>query len=218
MRLESAQGLKQHLLKEVVEPFVILASRLRGRGKSDGASAAKAGGLAGGPIAFGVSARPLDTVPKIPRSIALGVARREGEYKLAVRVQRPSLLESPLVEHLTRQAKGEVDVRVVGRIDKRVSAARADASSILASALVIPWYQRNTRPLSIGASVGHVDVTAGTIGAFVSRARATYLLSNNHVLANEDQARAGDRILQRANTTADGSRPSVSRDCGSGSG
>jgi hypothetical protein len=198
MRLESAQGLKQQLLKEVVEPFVILASRLRSRGKSDAASAAKAGGLAGGLIAFGVSARPLDTVPKIPRSIALGVARQEGEYKLAVRVQRPSLLESPLVEHLTRQARGEVDVRVVGRIDKRVSARRADASSILAAALVIPWYQRNTRPLTIGASVGHVDVTAGTTGAFVKRGRAMYLLSNNHVLAKEDQGRAGDRILQRA--------------------
>ncbi len=130
MRLESAQGLKQQLLKEVVEPFVILASRLRGRGKP----AAKAGGLAREPIAFGVSARPLDTVPKIPRSIALGVARQEGEYKLAVRVQRPSLVESPLMEHLTRQARGEVDVRVVGRIDKRTGARRAARSSKSAAA------------------------------------------------------------------------------------
>jgi len=194
MRLESAQGLKQQLLKEVVEPFVILASRLRGRGKP----AAKAWGLAREPIAFGVSARPLDTVPKIPRSIALGVARQEGEYKLAVRVQRPSLVESPLMEHLTRQARGEVDVRVVGRIDKRTGARRAARSSKSAAAASVPWYQRNTRPLSIGASVGHVDVTAGTIGAFVRRGNTTYLLSNNHVLAKEDQARAGDRILQRA--------------------
>ena len=198
MRLESAQGLKQQLLKEVVEPFVVWASRLRGKTASTAVSGASAGSLSGRPIAFGVGARPLDTVPKIPRSVALGVARHQGEYKLAVRVQRPSLVESPLLQHLTREAKGEVDVRVIGRIDKRARARRAAApGSILADA-VIPWYQRNTRPLSIGASVGHVDVTAGTISAFVKRGGATYLLSNNHVLAKEDQARAGDRILQRA--------------------
>jgi hypothetical protein len=197
MRLESAQGLKQQLLKEVVEPFVVWASRLRGKTASTAASAPSAGSMAGRPIAFGVSARPLDTVPKIPRSVALGVARHQGEYKLAVRVQRPSLVESPLMQHLTREAKGEVDVRIVGRIDKRARARRAAPDSILADA-VIPWYQRNTRPLTIGASVGHVDVTAGTISAFVKRGGAAYLLSNNHVLAKEDQARAGDRILQRA--------------------
>jgi hypothetical protein len=103
------------------------------------------------------------------------------------------------VEHLSRQAKGEVDVRLIGRIDKRAKARRIGRRTLpAAAAAVIPWYQRNTRPLLIGASVGHVDVTAGTIGAFVRRGNATYLLSNNHVLANEDLASAGDRILQRA--------------------
>jgi len=163
------------------------AGRLRGRG----------------PVAFGVSARPLETVPKIPRSIALGVARHQGDYKLAVRVQRPSLVQSPLMDRLTTEARGEVDVRVVGRIDKRAKARRAAPAPVMEAA-VIPWYQKNTRPLSIGASVGHVDVTAGTITAFVKRGNAIYLLSNNHVLAKEDRARTGDRILQRA--TYDGGR------------
>jgi hypothetical protein len=180
MRLESARGLKQQLLKDVVEPFVTWASRLRG----------------GGATSFGVSARPLDTLPSIPRSVALGVARHQDEYKLAVRVQRPSLATSPLMDQLTRQARGEIDVRVIGRIDRRARAARANRGVVAAA--VTPWYRKNTRPLSIGASVGHVDVTAGTIGAFVKRGKAAYLLSNNHVLANEDQAKAGDRILQRA--------------------
>lgn len=180
MRLESARGLKEQLLKEVVEPFVTWASRLRG----------------GAPTTLGVSARPLDTLPSIPRSVALGVARHQDEYKLAVRVQRPSLVQSPLMAQLTRQARGEIDVRMIGRIDKRARAARSTRRVVAAA--VVPWYQKNTRPLSIGASVGHVDVTAGTIGAFVSRGKTVYLLSNNHVLANEDQAHAGDRILQRA--------------------
>lgn len=68
----------------------------------------------------------------------------------------------------------------------------------LAGATIAPWYQANTRPLLIGASVGHVDVTAGTIGGFVRRGNATFLLSNNHVLANENRASRGDWVLQRA--------------------
>jgi hypothetical protein len=182
MRLESARGLKEELLKDVVEPFVNFARRLRGRG----------------PVPLGVGARSLETVPKIPRSIALGVAPHQGEYKLAVRVQRPSLVQSPLLDRLTSQARGEVDVRLIGRIDKRAKTRRAAPLPVVSEA-AIPWYQKNTRPLLIGASVGHVDVTAGTISAFVKRGTSTYLLSNNHVLANEDRARAGDRILQRAN-------------------
>jgi len=182
MRLESAQGLKLELLKRIVEPFLVRVSR-----RTTASSLA-------------VGARPFDTLPRIPRSVALGVAPHQGEYRLAVRVQRPSLVQSPLVELLTRHAKGEVDVRMVGRIDKRTKTHRAvplEAMRVPAAA-AIPWYRRNTRPLSIGASVGHVDVTAGTIGAFVKRGDRTYLLSNNHVLANEGLAKAGDRILQRA--------------------
>ena len=179
MRLESARGLKQQLLEKIVQPFLASASRL-----STG-------------DAMAVGARPFDTLPRIHRSVALGVAPHEGEYRLAVRIQRPSLVESPLMELLTRQARGEVDVRMIGRVDKRTKAA------------AIPWYRRNTRPLLIGASVGHVAVTAGTIGAFVKRGAATYLLSNNHVLANEDLAKAGDRILQRA--TYDGGRQASER-------
>jgi hypothetical protein len=197
MRLESAQELKEQLLKEAVEPFVLWASRLGGKGTSAAVSAFKVGPMAGDPVVFGVGARPFDTLPKIPRSVALGISRHQGEYKLAVRIQRPSLLESPLMDVLAHQARGEVDVRIVGRIEKRARARRATPGTVAATA-IMPWYQRNTRPLAIGASVGHRDVTAGTTGAFVKRGNAVYLLSNNHVLAKEDQARAGDRILQRA--------------------
>jgi hypothetical protein len=137
------------------------------------------------------------------------VSPHQGEYRLAVRVQRPSLVQSPLMERLTAQAKGEVDVRIVGRIDKRVKSRPRVHRPIPARSSVLPWYQRNTRPLLIGASVGHVDVTAGTIGAFVKRGATTCLLSNNHVLANEDRGRAGDRILQRA--AYDGGRQPADR-------
>jgi hypothetical protein len=45
--------------------------------------------------------------------------------------------------------------------------------------------QQRHRPLKIGVSVGHVDVTAGTLGCFVREpeGEGTFILSNNHVLA-----------------------------------
>lgn len=59
------------------------------------------------------------------------------------------------------------------------------------------------RPAPPGVSIGHVDVTAGTLGAVVRDAAtgAPYILSNNHVLANQSdgsdgRARIGDAILQ----------------------
>jgi hypothetical protein len=56
------------------------------------------------------------------------------------------------------------------------------------------------RPLRPGISIGHVGVTAGTLGAFVTRASPAdgelYALSNYHVLAGSPEARPGDLVLQ----------------------
>ncbi len=54
------------------------------------------------------------------------------------------------------------------------------------------------RPVPGGVSISHFKVTAGTFGAVV-RDRTTgtrLILSNNHVLANSNDAQVGDAILQ----------------------
>ncbi len=54
------------------------------------------------------------------------------------------------------------------------------------------------RPVPPGYSIGHIRVTAGTLGCLV-RDRATgetLILSNNHVLANSNNASPGDPIVQ----------------------
>lgn len=54
------------------------------------------------------------------------------------------------------------------------------------------------RPAPGGVSIGHYQITAGTLGTAV-RDRSTgerLILSNNHVLANSNQASEGDPILQ----------------------
>lgn len=62
---------------------------------------------------------------------------------------------------------------------------------------------RRVRPAMGGYSVGHVDITAGTIATccydlspFPSIPGKYYILSNNHVLANSNDAHIGDAILQ----------------------
>jgi hypothetical protein len=51
-------------------------------------------------------------------------------------------------------------------------------------------------PVPTGVSVGHPDITAGTIGARVTRDGEFFVLSNNHVLANVNRGSPGDPILQ----------------------
>jgi hypothetical protein len=52
------------------------------------------------------------------------------------------------------------------------------------------------RPVEAGVSCGHPRVTAGTLGAFVSRDGEAHILSNNHVLANVNDAEIRDPIIQ----------------------
>jgi len=52
------------------------------------------------------------------------------------------------------------------------------------------------RPAPGGVSVGHKDITAGTLGCWVRRNGEWMILSNNHVLANINAAQIGDAILQ----------------------
>lgn len=55
---------------------------------------------------------------------------------------------------------------------------------------------RFDRPVPIGVSTGHPDITAGTIGCRVKKNGNVYALSNNHVYADENKASAGDEVLQ----------------------
>jgi hypothetical protein len=133
--------------------------------------------------AFSRAAAPVARAVEPPRTLALGVARKgKRDFQLAVRVQERALESSREVERITREARGEVDLRYIGRVHKRV----------------IPWYQKRQRPLLIGCSVGHFKITAGTLGCFVQPRDGSRvcMLSNNHVLANENDAKKGDVILQ----------------------
>ncbi len=52
------------------------------------------------------------------------------------------------------------------------------------------------RPARPGVSLGHYQITAGTFGCLVSKNGERLMLSNNHVLANSNNAQVGDPIWQ----------------------
>jgi hypothetical protein len=100
-------------------------------------------------------------------------------------------------------AKGDVIPARIGDIKTDVYAtgeifAAPAAQDVEAEALKV-----RTRPVEGGYSVGHVAITAGTYAtAVIDRVPNPgippryYVLSNNHVLANSNDAKIGDPILQ----------------------
>jgi hypothetical protein len=133
-----------------------------------------------------VPAERTSEVGRVQPGIALGVARgqKADDYRLAVRIQHQDFLRGSRVEAIVEAARGEADVQYVGLLSKQTSGATR--------------YQRHTRPITPGSSVGHHAITAGTLGAIVrmrTDAQAR-ILSNNHVLADENRGDKGDSILQ----------------------
>lgn len=51
------------------------------------------------------------------------------------------------------------------------------------------------KPIQPGYSIGHFQITAGTLGAIVEKDGQFYLLSNSHVLAKSGKAKKGDKIV-----------------------
>jgi hypothetical protein len=139
---------------------------------------------AGGVRNLDLPAGPLAKTAGPLRTMALGVASQgAGNFRLAVRFQRPELGASRELELIRKKAKGEVDIRYIGRLTKMADRV---------------WQRRRIRPLQLGSSIGHYQITAGTLGAVIRRKKegTTLLLSNNHVLANENKGKLGDPILQ----------------------
>lgn len=196
MRLESARALKEELVNTELQGLFKasreLAASVRGAG---GARAMRSLiGATDFPLAvhdYALAASPVGAVLTAQRTMAIGLsAQRKGpqDYQIALRVQRRALLSDGIVESIRKRSRKEVDVRYVGRIAKRV------ARKVSATLQLPTGHQR---PLRLGCSVGHFQVTAGTLGAFVrSKDDEILLLSNNHVLANEDRCRKGDAVLQ----------------------
>ncbi|MEZ0163433.1 hypothetical protein AB2L27_01490 [Kineococcus sp. LSe6-4] len=114
-------------------------------------------------------------------------------YGLAVRYsgRRGELLAEGARRLAADTAGDEVDIREIGLVT--ALSAPTEPGTWAPEAL-----QRKVRPLHPGLSTAQRDVTAGTLGGFVTveGSDGLYVLSNNHVLADSDQAALDDPVLQ----------------------
>lgn len=148
--------------------------------------------------------RPSDVADGGP-ALAIGLAPQpDGSYALAVRYR----LGLPSVRSIARKVVAEVGPGVDVRRTGRISTLADDPTRVHPRPPVITaralGETGRTRPLRPGISIAHVDVTAGTLGAFVRKDGVVHALSNYHVLSGSPAARVGDVILQPG--PADGGR------------
>jgi hypothetical protein len=82
--------------------------------------------------------------------------------------------------------------------DRVPSAIAGIPTDVVATGPIRAFLSRTERhrPAPGGVSIGHRSVTAGTLGCLVKRGQQVFILSNNHVLANSNEAGRGDAILQ----------------------
>ena len=178
MKLDSVRELKRSLPGHLNEAFAVRAAA----GRTSNLSVVSAASLR-----------------REAPSYFLGIsARGRKDYRLAVRLQDRALERSELVHTISAKAKGEVDMRYVGRIRARAK----------------PWYRSKQRPLLIGSSAGFLAsgfIMAGTLGCFVRSGSSTalHILSNNHVLADENRYPKGGSIVQPG--ALDGGSPTADR-------
>jgi hypothetical protein len=99
---------------------------------------------------------------------------------------------------------------IICSVEKKISASQLSSKDLIPAQIdhiptdvvetgIIRALQAPTerfRPAPGGISIGHKDITAGTLGCWVRRNGQWMILSNNHVLANSNLASIGDAILQ----------------------
>ena len=72
----------------------------------------------------------------------------------------------------------------------------AEVTGLIVARACPPTTNRCARPVPIGVSTGHPNITAGTIGARVTDGSGVFALSNNHVYADGNNASIGNNVLQ----------------------
>jgi len=136
-------------------------------------------------VGLGIGVKWRNNQPTGTPALMVLVTHKVAKHHLS----RASLLPSSL--------KGvDIDVIPVGRLTAKAGNSRLpnEASSLT----------KHIRPAQGGYSIGHIDITAGTIATCVydrlpqgiGIPKKYYILSNNHVLAAQNSARYGDPIVQ----------------------
>src|SRR6266481_5005395 len=145
----------------------------------------------GTPSAYAVSARPQQNV--------VGVG-------LGTKVTKGKATRQPCVRFYVDRKLGETAIPPEFVLPSTVNGVPTDVietGRFLAQPAAVPVQQRRQRPASPGCSIGFQFtgakagfVMAGTFGAVVAAGSVRYILSNNHVLADENSLPIGSATVK----------------------
>jgi len=143
------------------------------------------------------------------------MANKIEDMKMVLKDVRRDLMTKPNViatgiGYKYVQGKKTDEIGIICSVEKKVAKSYLSESDTLPEKIqdvsvdvfvsgLIYAYQDPTsriRPAPGGVSIGHTNITAGTLGCLVKKNNEWYILSNNHVLANSNDAAIGDAILQ----------------------
>ena len=88
-----------------------------------------------------------------------------------------------------------------------IEGLRTERVSTTGFRVLIPPRQTHLSPVPCGVSVGHHNITAGTLGCLVDTPSGRCILSNNHILADTNAGTPGDDILQPGPADSDPAQP-----------
>src|SRR5439155_2774584 len=99
MDIDSARELKAQLIRKHLQPLLASKAKMS---------------------ALGIPARAVAELDDVPRTMALGIARKnKSDFRLAVRIQSRALEQCPQFDAILISAIGEVEVKFYGWYVKR---------------------------------------------------------------------------------------------------
>jgi hypothetical protein len=121
--------------------------------------------------------------------LGIGISEKESEGKATGLIALTFYVER-------KKSKGKLSPaeRVPPEVPTTIDATKI-VTDVKAIGRLRPELNARRKPFQPGNSVGHIDATAGTLGAVVSRNGEIYILSNSHVLALAGTAKRGDAIV-----------------------
>ncbi len=157
-----------------------------------------------------LSALDMVTTPEEPRLELLGTVRATHAQRVRTIFDDPNVVAVGISEKVSeREPTGLLSLCFY--VEKKLSKRKLGASKLIPPVVAVPdgqavftdvkqlgklVLQKNARksPIRSGYSVGHRDITAGTVGAIVKKGKKYFILSNSHVLALNGNAKIGDAV------------------------
>ncbi|HVQ36304.1 MAG TPA: hypothetical protein VMS31_02145 [Pyrinomonadaceae bacterium] len=122
--------------------------------------------------------------------VAVGISEKVSKGKRAGK-----LALTFYVEHKVPIAELADEVAVPESVPNPQSGANAIPTDVKVIGKLRPEVNATRKRFQPGNSVGHVEASAGTLGAVVTKNDAFHILSNSHVLALGGMAKKGDLIV-----------------------